>query len=56
MKRKSTCITLFVGVVLSVAAALALAAEDKYTVKVPGGLGLSASHPHFAAGRSGLCV
>jgi hypothetical protein len=30
-----------VGVILSVLAALALAAEDKYTVKVPGGLALS---------------
>ena len=41
MKRKSTRITVFVGLVLSVAAALALAAEDKYTVKVPGGLAFS---------------
>ena len=30
MKRKGTRITLFAGVVISVAAALALAAEDKY--------------------------
>ena len=41
MKRKSTLITLSVGVVISVAAALALAAEDKYTLKVPGGLAFS---------------
>src|SRR5258705_13471730 len=41
MKRKSTRVTVFVGVVLSVVGALALAAEDKYTVKVPGGLAFS---------------
>src|SRR5258706_12797869 len=41
MKRKSTRITVFVGVVISAAAALVLAAEDKYTVKVPGGLAFS---------------
>ena len=41
MKRKSIFITLFVGVVISVAAALALAAEDKYTLKVPGCLAFS---------------
>jgi Cytochrome P460 len=41
MKRESIFITLFVGVVISVAAALALAAEDKYALKVPGGLAFS---------------
>jgi hypothetical protein len=41
MKRKSTRITVFGGVVLSVAGALALAAGDKYTLKVPGGLAFS---------------
>jgi hypothetical protein len=41
MKRKSTRITVFVGVALSVAGALALAGEDKYAVKVPGGLAFS---------------
>ena len=34
-------IAVSVGLVLSVAAALALAAQDKYTVKVPGGLAFS---------------
>jgi len=41
MKRKSIRITVFVGVFLSVLMALALAAQDKYTVKVPGGLAFS---------------
>jgi hypothetical protein len=41
MKRKSHRVSLFFGVFLSVLVALALAAEDKYTVKVPGGLALS---------------
>jgi Cytochrome P460 len=41
MKRKSTRIAVFSGTILSVAAALALAAQDKYTVKVPGGLAFS---------------
>ena len=41
MKRKSTRITVFIGVALSVAGALELAGEDKYTVKVPGGLAFS---------------
>jgi len=40
MKLRRTHITVFVGLVLSVAA-LALAAQDKYTVKVPGGLAFS---------------
>jgi hypothetical protein len=41
MKRNSLRFSLFVGVILSILAALALAAEDKYTVKVPGGLAFS---------------
>src|SRR6266404_741148 len=41
MKRKSLQVSLFLGVLLSVLVALALAAEDKYTVKVPGGLAFS---------------
>jgi hypothetical protein len=39
--KRSTRATILVGVVLSVAAALALASQDKYTVKVPGGLAFS---------------
>jgi hypothetical protein len=38
MRHKSIRVTVFVGLVLSVVAALELAAQDKYTVKVPGGL------------------
>jgi hypothetical protein len=38
---KSTRVTVVVGVFVSLVAALALAAEDKYSVKVPGGLALS---------------
>jgi hypothetical protein len=41
MKRKNTRITVFVGVALSLAGALALAGGDKYTLKVPGGLAFS---------------
>ena len=41
MKLRNTRVTVFVGLVLSVVAALALAAQDKYTVKVPGGLAFS---------------
>ena len=41
MKRKSIWVLVFVGVILSVLAALAMAAQDKYTVKVPGGLAFS---------------
>jgi len=41
MKRNSLRFSLFVVVILSILAALALAAEDKYTVKVPGGLAFS---------------
>src|SRR4249920_2616180 len=41
MRHKSIRVTVFAGVVLSVIAGLALAAEDKYTVKVPGGLAFS---------------
>ena len=41
MRHKSIRVTVFVGLVLSVVAALALAAQDKYTVKVPGGLAFS---------------
>lgn len=41
MKEKSTQVTVVVGVFVSAVAALALAAQDKYTLKVPGGLGFS---------------
>jgi hypothetical protein len=41
MRHKSIRVTVFFGLVLSVVAALALAAQDKYTVKVPGGLAFS---------------
>src|SRR5258705_1586581 len=41
MKRKSIRVSVFVGVFLSVLVALALAGQDKYTVKVPGGLAFS---------------
>ena len=41
MKRKSIGVILFVGIFLSVLAALAIAAQDKYTVKVPNGLAFS---------------
>jgi hypothetical protein len=41
MRQKSIRITVLGGLVLSVVAALALAAQDKYTVKVPGGLAFS---------------
>jgi len=46
MKRKNIFVTVFVGACLSLVAALALAAQDKYTVdkyavKVPGGLAFS---------------
>jgi Cytochrome P460 len=41
MNRRSLRVTLMVGVCLSVLVALALAAGDKYTVKVPGGLAFS---------------
>ena len=41
MRQKSIRITVLVGLVLSVVAALAPAAQDKYTVKVPGGLAFS---------------
>jgi hypothetical protein len=41
MKGKTIRVTLFVGVFLSVLVALALAAQDKYTVKVPNGLAFS---------------
>ena len=41
MKRKSTRVSVFVGVVLSVLAALAVAAQDRYTLKVPNGLSFS---------------
>jgi hypothetical protein len=41
MKRKSVWVTVFVGVFLSVLAALAMAAQDKYTLKVPNGLAFS---------------
>ena len=38
MKRKSIGVIVFAGVFLCVMAALAIAAQDKYTVKVPNGL------------------
>jgi hypothetical protein len=42
MKLRNTRVAVFVGLALSVvAAALALAARDKYTLKVPGGLAFS---------------
>jgi hypothetical protein len=41
MKKSGTRVTVVVGVFVSVVAALALAAQDKYTVEVPGGLSLS---------------
>jgi hypothetical protein len=41
MKRTSIRVTVFVAVFLSVLVALALAAQDKYTVKVPNGLAFS---------------
>lgn len=39
--KKSTCVTVVVGVFVSVVATLALTAQDKYAVKVPGGLAFS---------------
>jgi hypothetical protein len=41
MKQRSTNTTAFLGMVLLLAAAFALAAQDKYSVKVPGGLAFS---------------
>ena len=41
MKGKTIRVTLFVGVFLSVLVALALAAQDRYTLKVPNGLEFS---------------
>jgi hypothetical protein len=41
MKLRHTRVAVFAGFVLSVVAALALAAEDKYTLSVPGGLAFS---------------
>lgn len=41
MKRKTIRVTLFVGALLSVVVALAMAAQDRYTVKVPNGLAFS---------------
>jgi hypothetical protein len=41
MRHKSIRVTVFVGLVLSVLTALTLAGEDKYSVKVPGGLAFS---------------
>lgn len=38
MKKMSKSATVFIGAVLLVAATVALAAQDKYTVNVPGGL------------------
>jgi hypothetical protein len=41
MKRRSIGVVVFVAVFLSVLVALAMAAQDKYTLKVPGGLAFS---------------
>src|ERR1700755_1482361 len=41
MNRRSLRVSLFLGVIVSVLVALAMAAQDKYTVKVPGGLAFS---------------
>jgi hypothetical protein len=41
MKGKTTRVTLFLGLVLSVLVALAMAAQDRYTLKVPNGLAFS---------------
>ncbi len=41
MKSKMIRVALFIGVFLSVLVALALAAQDKYTLKVPNGLSFS---------------
>jgi hypothetical protein len=41
MKGKTTWVTLFLGLVLSVLVALAMAAQDRYTLKVPNGLAFS---------------
>ena len=41
MKRKSIGAIVFVAVFLSVLVALAMAAQDKYTLKVPNGLAFS---------------
>jgi len=41
MKRKSARVAVLVGLVLSVVAVLALAGQDRYTLKVPGGLAFS---------------
>src|SRR5580700_8737103 len=41
MKRKSIGAIVFVGVFLSVLVALAIAAQDKYTLRVPNGLAFS---------------
>ena len=41
MKRKSICVPVLIGSAFCVWAALALAAGDKYTMRVPGGLAFS---------------
>jgi len=41
MKRKSIRVIVFVGVFLSVLVALVIAAQDKYTLRVPNGLAFS---------------
>jgi hypothetical protein len=48
MKGKAIRVTVTVGVFLSVLVALVLAAQDRYTVKVPNGLAFS----EFRGGRS----
>ena len=41
MAHKSIWVSAFVGLIFSIGAALAVSSQDKYTVKVPGGLALS---------------
>ena len=41
MRRKNLRVIVVVGLVLAVVAVCALAAQDKYTLKVPGGLAFS---------------
>src|SRR6202162_5880074 len=48
MKRKGTGLAVLVGASLSVLVALALAAQDKYTVKVPNGLAFDKSRGYEA--------
>jgi hypothetical protein len=41
MKRKNIAVIVFVGIFLCVLVTLTMAAQDKYTVKVPNGLSFS---------------